>query len=1849
MSRQFEQKLAEWFNDRIEQLSVEPDDRYAAQFSSGQTTSEVCEAILDEAGSKRSTKTIEYENQEQDIPVLTVNGTPLFVVAVLRSGDDVSEQYEVSKYYASTLRNIVSRDTGEGEDTALLIIQEKGAGIETLDTVSKLFDDDDSEFPLYQFQEWILDQAETLDAPSQALMSVVEEELKLTQVDPTNDLKPLRIYCEFHTICIDEDADKLPDIIPKLGTYLRETWFIGGEDGEGTSWFDKTGNADDLKDQINDVLKHNRKHADRIAEADRVGKDAESELEAYYKTEFIEDVVTRHNWQNISRAEAEDGELDGDTDDGTGTRTKKSKSKGTKRKKEKLEPGFKSLTISQDEKRRYSPDESGGIERHIIAPATGGSFSVEIEYTSDVSGEPIECVDSNDDRHLSFYEVDEETISVSFSGLDPDIPYYYSLKVYIGHKQRSGTPQNEFRFALLPQWFFTAMEDDTYKVDVENEALTASAETRISLTPAHTQDEGRQDVNIDGENQVVTLTRPVLLRPNALTDVDRLRCQIIESEDTRVPVSIEFTTDRSEPTPETIRFPLFFEALVSPDDWANEDLQIESGVNTDLDTGRFQSVGRGQVKIQNADHQLLMYEEQLVREGEIAPREVDQVKIRTGVSNTEGFELVSADLKDAYTRLFKHFRERDTIPSTDRWDTATQDAVEEVLEAYVTSFENLEETASQTEYELYRELGTIQSTQANKTWLTPFHPLILAYALRISRWRDSLADRGTTEGFQLRRFESLFTPVGLKPYRWDVESGNINSGNTLNNHHLWATYDSIEGTESTTPDYITDVIADKLRAFSKAFPLLLNLHTDRQLKINLINMGDAGAIIEGLYEFYADIIDDPDFNPPEITLQIYGGEGQGRSLERFFAPESANSELRDQLEDRDSKRSDPVIDILDNKVTYIHAAGTFDDETREPAHLTFFRGVLEEQSGTLNTDNFPNATRLDGLLPRDQIEVDPNTEILRSKSAAAFDPDNGDLLHQVGAAVNALEASLHTKELTPKRTLSKVISLSDQTSLPNIWEDSLWVLHVEPKVGVDFYIKSQLSSEDTLMIHYSDQYDAASPGFDVITTTNKRDPYIEALEKALDQEAGLDEVNPEAVLTRLVAIDGEMALDIQRNDGNSPMELLGLIGGLAVSSILLARNMPKYEWIPINLAEFARHDRKYRDADEGLLQYFLDGQASDDLCFVGLPTEDAEQDLSIKLWLVETKGGSSGVSKGVQQIDGARDNLEQLFNPDQGYADTEILRSEFADVVLRIANRLYNHGLLEQERLEQIEQYTDDLIDAHYAVDFLEDSQGNIGEVIRIQKTTGIPDIRHKVNVRILELPVDVLKHINDRPERGEAIHPDLEEDQLSFNPDNFTRMGPAESKEVKLPSSGAATESSDPNESDEPTDVKSDIDSEKLPGDDQSTRKTTADPKVPKEETTGEGEETLQDDEYAAQPETPAQDGVSESEWDESDSYAWLEEDFDALTKSLTQSPETDLELDVSRLTDKLKQQFESLGIDIHRPNPADVSIGPRKLGVNTRPKSGQKIESVLNALDSVSVHMGASGTITGVPNPSERAIRLEIPHDEPEAIHLRDAFAKNSSQLREPLHIPLGVSTDRDHYTLDLLEEHHVLIGGATGSGKSNFLATCICSLAICHPPDRVRLSLLDPKGIDFGRFESLPQVDEYIDTPQQCVEYLQSLIDNELERRRQELQDKGVASVQEYNQLAADRDFSSIPYRVIVIDEFADLIMALSDNQDEFEETVSRLAQIGRALGYSILLATQRPDAEIVSGSIKTNFNCRISFELPSQTDSRVILDQLGAEDLAGAGDMIALTSAGDEYHLQAYLLTPEDAVEIRDQLE
>jgi len=862
------------------------------------------------------------------------------------------------------------------------------------------------------------------------------------------------------------------------------------------------------------------------------------------------------------------------------------------------------------------------------------------------------------------------------------------------------------------------------------------------------------------------------------------------------------------------------------------------------------------------------------------------------------------------------------------------------------------------------------------------------------------------------------------------------------------------------------------------------------------------------------------------------------------------------------------------------------------------------------------------------------------------------------------------------------------------------VVHVQPNVGIEFYVRSDPGMEsinDRVMIHYSDQYDSSSPDYDVITSTNKRMPYLRALRRALKSAKLGRLLEPDTVLSVLLGIDGELALDLQRSEGSEIVEMIGFVGGLALSKRILDRSASDHLWLPLNLKELSRHDSAYKGNDDGLLQYDTGGKASDDLCFVGVPRKADDHEL--KLWLVETKGGSAGVKKGRKQILGARENLAKIFHPSVRYADEDILFGEFGKVVLDVARRLRSYEVITGADLDVVEGRWRRLLEGEYSISFMEDSRGHVGEVIRVRKDTIQSKIDSDGQVRTVETPIDALAILEGK--EIEDLLPDLDVEKLRFHLDTSAHSDPgrsaghgtvtASSEDVNKPSvpsqNGASVDSelaskaseNDRGSTDIPREDQTPDEPVNVPGEQdvpisnsdsplEDTSNETSGPSESEparyeeksEKGTGPVEEdspeiiiddyttTEADIDYdpkqSSQVKTPG-DAVGSTEHNPIETSDGVSTRLASILEHLQESPEPDTKIDKGALASNLREGFESLGVEVYPPNPSSISIGPRKIGVNVLPKQGQKIEGIFNSLDSLSVHIQAQGNIVGKPMPSEGAVRLEIPHDNPQDIYLREALEVLGKEVTEPLMIPLGVDTERKHCALSLPEERHVLIAGATGSGKSNFLATVISTLAIINDPSEVKITLLDPKGVDFGKYQTLPHVETYQDTANGGVQKLLELVEVELPERREALRNVGASSVAELNENADILDAEPMPYHVVIIDEYADLIMSTED-EDAFESAVTRLAQVGRALGFIILLATQRPSADIVSGKIKANFPCRISFRLPSNTDSRVILDKPGAENLQGAGDMMALTQSGDEYHLQAYRLILKDTRTILD---
>ncbi len=316
-------------------------------------------------------------------------------------------------------------------------------------------------------------------------------------------------------------------------------------------------------------------------------------------------------------------------------------------------------------------------------------------------------------------------------------------------------------------------------------------------------------------------------------------------------------------------------------------------------------------------------------------------------------------------------------------------------------------------------------------------------------------------------------------------------------------------------------------------------------------------------------------------------------------------------------------------------------------------------------------------------------------------------------------------------------------------------------------------------------------------------------------------------------------------------------------------------------------------------------------------------------------------------------------------------------------------------------------------------------------------------------------------------------------------------------------------------------------------------------------------------------------------------------------------------------------------------ISPGPVITVFEFQPAPGVKVSQIVNLQDELALALRATSVrIDRLPGRS--TLGIEVPNRERLTIPLGSLLGQETFQkARSPLTMALGVTIYGEPYFADLATMPHLLVAGATGSGKSVGLQTMITSIVYKAPPELVRFILIDPKRIELGVYADIPHLEtKVVVEPQQAANVLNNMV-AEMERRYRLLAEVHVRSIAYYNsairdpdqrrRLALDdeagdfgpEDFQPLPYFVIIIDELADLMMVASS---EVETAIARLAQMARAVGIHLIVATQRPSVDILTGTIKANFPCRISYATATRHDSRTILDQIGAEQLLGKGDAL-----------------------------
>ncbi|RAP76202.1 FtsK/SpoIIIE family DNA translocase [Paenibacillus montanisoli] len=318
-----------------------------------------------------------------------------------------------------------------------------------------------------------------------------------------------------------------------------------------------------------------------------------------------------------------------------------------------------------------------------------------------------------------------------------------------------------------------------------------------------------------------------------------------------------------------------------------------------------------------------------------------------------------------------------------------------------------------------------------------------------------------------------------------------------------------------------------------------------------------------------------------------------------------------------------------------------------------------------------------------------------------------------------------------------------------------------------------------------------------------------------------------------------------------------------------------------------------------------------------------------------------------------------------------------------------------------------------------------------------------------------------------------------------------------------------------------------------------------------------------------------------------------------------------------KLEATLESFGV---RAKVLDVVRGPAVTRYEVQPATGVKVSRIVGLTDDIALALAAKDVRMEAPIPGKSAIGIEVPNTEVSVVTMREVMETPSFQnASSKLSIAFGRDISGQPIVGNLAKMPHLLVAGATGSGKSVCINGIITSILYKARPDEVKLLMIDPKMVELNMYNGIPHLLAPVVTDPRRASLALKKIVVEMEKRYELFSKSGTRNIEGYNTLMADNPAAVLPYIVVIVDELADLMMVAAN---DVEDSICRLAQMARASGIHLIIATQRPSVDVITGVIKANIPSRIAFAVSSQVDSRTILDVVGAEKLLGRGDMLFL---------------------------
>ena len=372
-----------------------------------------------------------------------------------------------------------------------------------------------------------------------------------------------------------------------------------------------------------------------------------------------------------------------------------------------------------------------------------------------------------------------------------------------------------------------------------------------------------------------------------------------------------------------------------------------------------------------------------------------------------------------------------------------------------------------------------------------------------------------------------------------------------------------------------------------------------------------------------------------------------------------------------------------------------------------------------------------------------------------------------------------------------------------------------------------------------------------------------------------------------------------------------------------------------------------------------------------------------------------------------------------------------------------------------------------------------------------------------------------------------------------------------------------------------------------------------------------LQEDMAAVAPEESTEEDAEEEEM----FIPYVFPPYDLLEKNKSNANE-DFSQELQENAQKLVDTLRSFRVGV---SEITYSRGPTITRYELKPTAGTRVRSIANLVDDIALNLAASGVRIEAPIPNKPAVGIEVPNRNRATVYLRDLIENSKfSEAKSKLTASLGMDVGGNPIYFDITKMPHMIIAGATGMGKSVCINGIIISILYKAKPEDVKLILIDPKKVEFALYRDIPHLyAPIVSEPKKAAGALASAV-AEMERRFELIEEVGVRDITTYNKVTEDDPAKEhMPHMVIIIDELADLMMTAPD---EVEASICRLAQKARAAGIHIIIGTQRPSVDVITGLIKANIPSRIACTVASQVDSRTIIDIAGAEKLIGRGDML-----------------------------